>query len=552
MYLRCIKADRDHLGDLLKVADYIHLDTLRDACSKRLIRTGIDEKNCLELYYLGDMYHAKQLQDQGESVLVSQFEKVLEDESILHISDDFLMNLLKLPRLKRIRAKSFFDLIIRWIEYSADRVEDFPRIFACLDLKDIPFDVLQDEIVTNQHVRHHEVCKQLVEDHLRLIGTGILDPTNPQKAVILVTGRCVLDHRFDQLLCYGYVIEDDHWTQFSSIPHPLLGNLTVIQGKAYLSAVNHERDPKYMSISPPDDDKRMKVFELSPENVRKEWSHIKTESAARTYKVFSSTSSSNGALISIGMVKNWEVRLKIYPAEYLKWCSERRTNPNIRLPDKMASSLRLLKIQEQDQHCRVSAAVVCYGSSVFAYVRLDHNKERKRSHGYFFDLRTNILKKFSGGLGIWGDILYLEGKVAYLETLGNRFSFVCDLTQMMWYQRPRGLPHLPISPVIKEYSIVNHGKDMYALCLTGRKSFSTNTLYQLNRTTFVWNQITVFPLQPGICQLSCTVMNVNKLKVRCPADCQDCRLKLERPNRKRRLPGPEPNDPHDLEQDDIH
>ncbi|XP_064631459.1 uncharacterized protein LOC135489831 [Lineus longissimus] len=555
MYLRSIKATQDQFGDLLKVADYIHLDALRDACTRRLIRIGITEQNCLEVYSLDEMYHAKDLQTEGEAVLVSQFEKVVEGENILNISVDFLLSLLRFPALKRIRAKSFFDLILRWVEFRADRVAHFPRIFACLDLKDFPLEVLQDEVVGNQHVRNHEVCKQLVEDHLKLIGAGILDPANPEKDVILISGRDVLDHRFQRVLCYGYVIEEDHWTQLAPIPHGLQGRLAVAQGKAYMCAVNYEKELKYKTYPLPDDDKRMKVFELSPANVRKEWLHIKTESAARTYNVFSSTSSSNGTLISIGKVKNWEIRLKIYPAEYLKWCSERKTNPQIHLPEKMAVSVRLLKIQEGDQKCQISSSVVCYENTVFAYIRLDHNKERKRSHGYFFNLETKTLRKFSGGLGIWGEVLYLEGKTAYLESLGNRFSFVCDMTEMSWFQYERGLPYLPKDLIVKEHALVNHDKDMYALSLTGRKSQSTNTLYKLNREDFVWIPISVFPLHPGLKQLSCAIMKVNKVKLRCPVDCKDCQAKLKRPKRKRQQPGPagnepEPSDPHDPDYDD--
>jgi hypothetical protein len=504
MYVGRITVKEDQFKDLIKVADYIQLDGLKNQCAIHLAEVSLTVDNCVTMCILGDMYNIDSLYERSNDMLRLNFQKVMKGDDILQITADSLISLMSDEHLRYIKAMEFFSLAMRWVESDPNRIDEFPKLFACLDLKDIS----EAGILAIQrccYVNQYESCQKLFKDHKKLIRTGEFDPSVTEKDVIVVPGgqtSAYLGSRISN--CYAYVIEDDKWCQFISMPRNLVGGVAILNGEAFMCG----KDGGSLYAS---------MYKLTPLDVKNRWSQVLNEQPRRaTDEVYSCAFSKDKKLVSVR-----RLHAQIFLMSY-------DLNAPLHIPLQDSCHLQRL-LDLPNLKVTVSAKAVAYNEKVFIQVIIERTGGKK-NHFFMYNTDTKVLQDYSKGSRL-GDVLYLDGDRIYLETPGKRHSHWFDMKKLAWGTCRRGLPPFPNKQNLQNYSVVTQNGNLYVLGgLVSKSNWPSCTLFKFNRKENSWSEMAAPPGGVGLVKAACGVMSVPKDEVRCPLHCPHCKSKLKVPN----------------------
>ena len=233
LYNGILEVKYETVKELLEVADYFQIEDLKKACSEYLASVEVNLENCVNLSLLASLYDLD-IYSKVYDYVRGHLPEVMGQEETLTLTADSIMAMLNDRALNYVSVEDFFKFIIKWVENDKDgREKYFSEMFCMLDLKKVPKEFLEKTIETYPLVKGSEECTLHLLNFKMKMMAGLLSHDS-NKDVILLVGGCGQGQYFHTFLpffplsdvisvnnVYGYIIEEDRWTELAPLPYQM-------------------------------------------------------------------------------------------------------------------------------------------------------------------------------------------------------------------------------------------------------------------------------------------------------------------------------------------
>ena len=256
LYTGDVNVTQHNAFDLLKIADFLVIPSLKDVSSKFIIQT-LSSSNCLMVYYLAVNYRCIELQEKARDFVFANFTSVVEHEDFLNLTLKEVEEWILSDEIRVRGEEDVFQAVVKWAEKrgSGDR-EKFFDLFRHVRLIYLSRNYVLNEIFPQPLVTNDKACTAFVLDAVKDVSSGSEECFFAQapRNCLKTTEDCLVVSADPKTLCY--VPYENKWYQMADKAKSGFRSTSAYHGKVYMNngpGVDHaiERfDPAVNSWAP--------------------------------------------------------------------------------------------------------------------------------------------------------------------------------------------------------------------------------------------------------------------------------------------------------------
>ena len=172
LYTGHVNVTQHNAFDLLKIADFLVIPSLKEVSSKFIIQT-LSSSNCLMVYYLAVNYQCIELQEKARDFVFGNFTSVVEHEDFLNLTVSELEEWISSDEIRVRGEEDVFQAVVKWAEKrgSGDR-EKFFDLFRHVRLIYLSRNYVFNEIFPHPLVTNDNACTAFVLDSVKDVSSG--------------------------------------------------------------------------------------------------------------------------------------------------------------------------------------------------------------------------------------------------------------------------------------------------------------------------------------------------------------------------------------------
>ena len=172
LYTGHVDVTQHNAFDLLKIADFLVIPSLKEVSSKFIIQK-LSSSNCLMVYYLAVNYRCIELQEKARDFVFANFTSVVEHEDFLNLTLKEVEEWILSDEIRVRGEEDVFQAVVKWAEKrgSGDR-EKFFDLFRHVRLIYLSRNYVFNEIFPHPLVTNDNACTALVLDTVKDVSSG--------------------------------------------------------------------------------------------------------------------------------------------------------------------------------------------------------------------------------------------------------------------------------------------------------------------------------------------------------------------------------------------
>ena len=242
LYTGHVNVTQHNAFDLLKIADFLVIPSLKDVSSKFIIQT-LSSSNCLMVYYLAVNYRCIELQEKARDFVFANFTSVVEHEDFLNLTLKEVEEWILSDEIRVRGEEDVFQAVVKWAEKrgSGDR-EKFFDLFRHVRLIYLSRNYVLNEIFPHPLVTNDKACTAFVLDAVKDVSSGSEECFFAQapRNCLKTTEDCLVVSADTKTLCY--VPYENKWYQMADKAKSSFHSASAYHGKVY---INNKRGVDY-------------------------------------------------------------------------------------------------------------------------------------------------------------------------------------------------------------------------------------------------------------------------------------------------------------------
>ena len=172
LYTGHVDVSQHNAFDLLKIADFLVIPSLKEVLSKFIIQT-LSSSNCLMAYYSAVNYRCFELQENAREFIYANFTRVVEHEDFLNLTISEVEEWISSDEIRVRGEEDVFQAIVKWVEQkgSGER-EKFFELFRHVRLIYLSRNYVFNEIFPHPLVTNDKACTAFVLDTVKDVSSG--------------------------------------------------------------------------------------------------------------------------------------------------------------------------------------------------------------------------------------------------------------------------------------------------------------------------------------------------------------------------------------------
>ena len=236
LYTGHVDVTQHNAFDLLKIADFLVIPSLKEVSSKVIIQT-LSSSNCLMVYYLAVNYRCIELQEKARDFIHANFTRVVEREDFLNLTVSEVEEWISSDEIKVRGEEDVFQAIVKWAEQNGDgEREKFFELFRHVRLIYLSRNYVLNEIFPHPLVTNDKACTAFVLDAVKDVSSGSEECFFAQapRNCLKTAEDCLVVSGVTKTLCY--VAHEDKWYQMADkAKSRYLYSASAYHGKLYIN-----------------------------------------------------------------------------------------------------------------------------------------------------------------------------------------------------------------------------------------------------------------------------------------------------------------------------
>ena len=235
LYTGHVDVTEHNAFDLLKIADFLVIPSLKEVSSKVIIQT-LSSSNCFMAYYLAVNYRCFELQEKARDFIYANFTRVVEHEDFLNLTVSEVEEWISSDEIRVRGEEDVFQAIVKWAEQkgSGER-EKFFELFRHVRLIYLSRNYVFNEIFPHPLVSNDKVCTAFVLDTVKDVSSGSEECFFAQapRTCLKTTEDCLVVSGDTKTLCY--VPCENKWYQMADKAGGSFHSASAYHGKVYIN-----------------------------------------------------------------------------------------------------------------------------------------------------------------------------------------------------------------------------------------------------------------------------------------------------------------------------
>lgn len=157
-----IEVSESNADSLMLDADFLGLKDIADECAK-FLESCITVENALAINHSAEMLNYEKLQEKSSNFILRHFLSFEKTEQFLHISLDYLKEIISSDGLQVASEEHVYTAMMRWLKHDLERrQEHLPQLLRCIRLPYLTADYLINDVLKNELIAASEECKSLL------------------------------------------------------------------------------------------------------------------------------------------------------------------------------------------------------------------------------------------------------------------------------------------------------------------------------------------------------------------------------------------------------
>ena len=235
LYTGHIDVTQHNAFDLLKIADFLVIPSLKEVSSKFIIQS-LSSSNCFMAYYLAVNYRCFELQEKARDFIYANFTRVVEHEDFLNLTINEVEEWISSDEIRVRGEEDVFQAIVKWAEQNGDgEREKFFELFRHVRLIYLSRNYVLNEIFPHPLVTNDKACTAFVLDAVKDVSSGSEECFFAQapRNCLKTTEDCLVVSADTKTLCY--VPYENKWYQMADKAKSSFHSASAYHGKVYIN-----------------------------------------------------------------------------------------------------------------------------------------------------------------------------------------------------------------------------------------------------------------------------------------------------------------------------
>ena len=235
LYTGHVDVTQHNAFDLLKIADFLVIPSLKEVSSKFIIQS-LSSSNCFMAYYLAVNYRCFELQEKARDFIYANFTRVVEHEDFLNLTINEVEEWISSDEIRVRGEEDVFQAIVKWAEQNGDgEHEKFFELFRHVRLVYLSRNYVFNEIFPHPLVSNDKVCTAFVLDTVKDVSSGSEECFFAQapRTCLKTTEDCLVVSADTKTLCY--VPYENKWYQMADKAKNSFHSASAYHGKVYIN-----------------------------------------------------------------------------------------------------------------------------------------------------------------------------------------------------------------------------------------------------------------------------------------------------------------------------
>ena len=236
LYTGHVDVTQHNAFDLLKIADFLVIPSLKEVSSKFIIQS-LSSSNCFRAYYLAVNYRCFELQEKARDFIYANFTRVVEHEDFLNLTINEVEEWISSDEIRVRGEEDVFEAIVKWVEQkgSGER-EKFFELFRHVRLIYLSRNYVLNDILPHPLITNEKACTAFVLDTIKHVSCGSEECFFAQapRNCLKTAEDCLVVSGITKTLCY--VAHEDKWYQMADkAKSRYLYSASAYHGKLYIN-----------------------------------------------------------------------------------------------------------------------------------------------------------------------------------------------------------------------------------------------------------------------------------------------------------------------------
>ena len=235
LYTGHVDVTEHNAFDLLKIADFLVIPSLKEVSSKVIIQT-LSSSNCLMVYYLAVNYRCIELQEKARDFIYANFTRVVEHEDFLNLTVSEVEEWISSDEIKVRGEEDVFQAIVKWADQNGDgEREKFLKLFRHVRPIYLSRNYVLNDILPHALVTNDKACTDFVLDAVKDVSSGSEECFFAQapRNCLKTTEDCLVVSGDTKTLCY--VPYENKWYQMADKAGGSFHSASAYHGKVYIN-----------------------------------------------------------------------------------------------------------------------------------------------------------------------------------------------------------------------------------------------------------------------------------------------------------------------------
>ena len=244
LYTGHVDINEQNVFDLLKIADYLIISSLKKLSRDFILRT-LSPSSSFMAYYYAARYLDPELEESAQDFTFDNFLDAAESDDFLNLSVKQVEEWVSSDHIAVEEEEQVFQVIVNWMEKSENsKHQSFFQLFRHVRLVHVSRNYIFDVILPHPFVKNSKLCSEFVFDIMQEFSNGTEDCyfEQPPRNCLQTHHNCIVV--ISQGLSFCYIPSEDRWDILSSMQDlmhdrkTLATAMTTCQGKLYVVGGN--------------------------------------------------------------------------------------------------------------------------------------------------------------------------------------------------------------------------------------------------------------------------------------------------------------------------
>ncbi|KAL9972442.1 hypothetical protein ACROYT_G018744 [Oculina patagonica] len=242
LYTGHVDINEHNAFDLLQIADFLVLPSLKELSSKVILRT-LTSSNCIKAYCYAMRYQCPELEKRARKFSFRNFMDVTQSDDFLDLNVTQVEKWVSSDDIVVKGEEEVFQVIVKWMERDESRKhESFSKLFCHVRLVYMSRNYVFNVILPHSLVKDSATCTALALDAMKELTYGSEECFFSQ-----LPRRCLKTHEDAIVVCGGwketlcYLPSENKWYKTAHMPPSIKeigSSLTSCHGRLYITGEN--------------------------------------------------------------------------------------------------------------------------------------------------------------------------------------------------------------------------------------------------------------------------------------------------------------------------